>query len=157
MSLAARKAKSGRGLHKRNKKSVLPVMNVTPLIDVVLVLLIVFMVITPMLKKTFFVQLPKQEEKEVPQDQPDDGEPPVVLSINDKGEGELNGTVVPLDEFIEKLRRVYAARDDHTIFFDAHDDAPYGISVQYLDRAREAGAINIAILTKRPKGEESQP
>lgn len=152
MSLVKKRARGeARELRRKKKEGLSPNMNVTPLIDVVLVLLIVFMVITPMLKKTFFVQLPKQEEKELPQNQPEDAEPPVVLAVNEKGEGELNGIYVPLEDFVEKLRRVFAARDDHTVFFDAHDDAPYGAALQYLDRAREAGAVNIAILTKRPK------
>ena len=108
---------------KSAKAPVKPAMNVTPLVDVVLVLLIIFMIITPLMTKQFYVHLPKQEEKAVE---------------------------TPSDQLVGRLRRVFAARNDHVLFFDAHDDAPYGPAVEALDKAREGGAVTIAILTRRP-------
>ncbi|RMF18002.1 MAG: biopolymer transporter ExbD [Candidatus Dadabacteria bacterium] len=132
------------------KERVQPEINMTPLIDVVLVLLIVFMVITPMLRKQFTVQLPKQEKQESPPSAADDTEPPLVVRVDDDGQVHINDQIIPMDGFADKLRRVFAARDDQTVFFDAADDAPYGVAVEILDQARAAGAVYIAILTKRP-------
>jgi biopolymer transport protein ExbD/biopolymer transport protein TolR len=130
-------------------KSVVPQMNVTPLVDVVLVLLIIFMVITPLLTKTFWIHTPKQETEQVPQDQlKDDPNPPLVLHVGAGREIEVNGTTVPYEELAERLKRMFAARDDHILFFDAADEAEYGFTVQVMDQARAGGAVTIATLTQ---------
>lgn len=155
-SAARFQGQAGGELGPRGRKSggnVVPSMNVTPLIDIVLVLLIVFMVITPMLAKQFYVHLPKQDKDKV-ETPPDPGSQPLVLSLTADGIVKLNDTEVPLSELVMKLRRVFAARDDHMLFFDAHEDAPYGLAVQLLDKARDGGAVTISILTERPEGAE---
>ncbi len=142
-------------------KVVAPQMNVTPLVDVVLVLLIIFMVITPLLTKQFWVHTPKQEKEEVTRDQlQQDPTPPLVLKVAADRTINVNGTQVGLDELPDRLRRMFAARDDHVLFFDAADDAPYGFSVQVMDKAREGGAVTIAALTSALGGDtapEEQP
>ncbi len=125
-------------------------MNVTPLVDVVLVLLIIFMVITPLLTKSFWVHVPKQEqEKEevTPEQLQEDPSPPLVLHVGAGRSIQVNGTDVGVDELAERLRRMFAARDDHVLFFDAADDAEYGFAVEVMDRAREGAAVTIAALT----------
>src|SRR5215831_10679738 len=108
-----------------------PNMNVTPLVDVVLVLLIIFMVITPLLAKQFWIHLPNKVEKEPVQDVADKDKP-IVVSVTSTGEIRINHDVVPALEFSAKLRRVLAARAQRTIFFDADDDAEFGAAVQAL-------------------------
>jgi len=129
-------------------KRVAPQMNVTPLVDVVLVLLIIFMVITPLLSKNCWIHLPKQEKEEVTRDELQaDPTPPLVLHV---GAGRLipvNGSEVAFEELSERLKRMFAARDDHVIFFDAADDAEYGFAVEVMDQARAGGAVTIATLT----------
>jgi len=125
-------------------------MNVTPLVDVVLVLLIIFMVITPLLTKSFWVHVPKQEqEKEevTPEQLQEDPSPPLVLHVGAGRSIQVNGTDVGVDELAERLRRMFAARDDHVLFFDAADDAEYGFAVEVMDRAREGAAVTIPALT----------
>ena len=130
------------------KKGVSPEMNVTPLVDVVLVLLIIFMVITPLLSKHFWIHTPKQEKEEVEkQDLADDPEPPLVLRVAADRSINVNGAVVDQGELAERLKRMFAARDDHILFFDAADEVPYGFAVEVMDRAREGGAVTIATLT----------
>ncbi len=129
-------------------KTVAPQMNVTPLVDVVLVLLIIFLVVTPLLSKNFWVHLPEQKKEEVPPDQPPDPEPPLVLRVGADRTLQVNGTAVTLEELPERLKRMFAARDDHILFFDAADDADYGFAVTALDQARDGGAVTIAPLTK---------
>lgn len=129
-------------------KGVTPQMNVTPLVDVVLVLLIIFMVVTPLLTKQFWVHTPKQEKAEVtPEQAQQDPMPPLVLRVGADRALTVNGTSVDLSELPERLKRMFAARDDHILFFDAADDAPYGFTVEVMDRAREGGAVTIAALT----------
>ena len=59
----------------------------------------------------------------------------------------VNGSDVPFPELAERLKRMFAARDDHILFFDAADDAEYGFAVEVMDQAREGGAVTIAALT----------
>jgi len=133
-----------------SKKGVVPVMNVTPLVDIVLVLLIIFMVITPLLMKRFFVYTPKQEKKEVEQLQEptDESQKPLVLFVSSDKTINVNAVTLPFDQVSERLQRMFAAREDHLLFFDAEDDVPYGFAVKVLDQARAGGASIIAPLTQ---------
>jgi biopolymer transport protein TolR len=131
------------------QKGVAPQMNVTPLVDVVLVLLIIFMVITPLLSKQFWVHTPKQEKTEVtPEDVAKDPTPPLVLHVGAGNTVTVNGQDISVEDLPDRLRRMFAARDDHILFFDADDTAEYGFTVQVMDRAREGGAVTIAALTR---------
>lgn len=130
----------------RSGRDVRPEMNVTPLVDVVLVLLIIFMVITPLMNKQFWVHTPKQERVEV--QEPDESNPPLVLQVRANQSVAVNGVEVGFDELPERLKRMFAARDDHVLFVDVAGEAPYGFTVAVLDRAREGGAVTIAPLTR---------
>ena len=129
-------------------KGVAPQMNVTPLVDVVLVLLIIFMVITPLLTKKFWVHTPKQEKEEVEKQQlAEDPDPPLVMRVEADRRVTVNGAEIPFADLAPRLKRMFAARDDHVLFFDAADDAEYGFAVEAMDQAREGGAVTIAALT----------
>ena len=123
-----------------------PSMNVTPLVDVVLVLLIIFMVITPLLAKQFWLNLPNKIEEQQP-DTPDDSKP-IVVSVTKTGAIKINHEVIPKDQFSTKLRRVLAGSGQRTIFFNAEDDAEFGKTVEAMDLARGGGATTIAVLTE---------
>jgi biopolymer transport protein ExbD/biopolymer transport protein TolR len=127
-----------------------PSMNVTPLVDVVLVLLIIFMVVTPMLAKQFWINLPNKVEKDQPAD-PTDKDLPLVISVTAAGEFKINKDVVSRAEFSNKLHRVLAARGERTVFFDADDDAEFGHAVEAMDLSRAGGAATIAVLTEALK------
>jgi biopolymer transport protein ExbD len=124
-----------------------PNMNVTPLVDVVLVLLIIFMVVTPLMAKQFWIHLPNKVEKEPARDTPDKDQP-IVVGVNRAGEIRINRDVVPKAEFAVRLHRVLAAREQRTVFFDADDDAEFGTAMEALDFARAGGAATIAVLTE---------
>jgi len=120
-----------------------PEMNVTPLVDVVLVLLIIFMVITPMLAKQFWLALPdKKAENEPP---PPSDKESIVVTVTKEGQIRINRDVVADAEFPVRLRRALAAAGERTVFFDAHDEAPFGRASQALDLTRGAGAVTIAV------------
>ena len=123
-----------------------PNMNVTPLVDVVLVLLIIFMVVAPLLAKQFWIHMPNKVEKDRPSE-PDDKDRPIVIVATRSGEIRINHEAVPAAEFPGKLRRVLAARGQRTVFFDAEDEAEFGSAVDVLDQARAGGAAEIAVLT----------
>ena len=131
------------------KNRVSPAMNVTPLVDVVLVLLIIFMVVTPLLTKKMVLHVPKKEklENEPPPPPNPDAPKPVVLTYDRDGTIKINSQAVTRQELSQKITRVLAPRSDQLVFFDAQNDAAYGEAVEVMDLAREGGAV-IAVLTE---------
>jgi biopolymer transport protein TolR len=131
------------------KGRVTPQMNVTPLVDVVLVLLIIFMVVTPLLTKKMWLHVPKKDkvEQETPPPPPPDSAKPVVLTYDRDGTIKINSQVVSRPELSQKIKRVLAPRTEPLVFFDAQNDAVYGEAVEVMDLAREGGAV-IAVLTE---------
>jgi biopolymer transport protein ExbD len=124
-----------------------PDMNVTPLVDVVLVLLIIFMVITPLLAKQFWVHVPETPDEAQPAPPTPDHEA-IVVTVDSEGRIHLNRDEVPTAQFEARLGRALAASGDRTIFFDAASDAPYARAVEALDLCRGGGATTIAVSTQ---------
>jgi len=124
-----------------------PSMNVTPLVDVVLVLLIIFMVITPMLAKQFWLHLPNKPDPNEAQTPPDDNNKPIVVSVTKSGDIKINRDVVPANQLSAKLKRALAASGQRTVFFDADEEAEFGRTVDAMDLARAGGAATIVVLT----------
>ena len=127
-----------------------PEMNVTPLVDVVLVLLIIFMVLTSVLNEHFWLHVPekdKQAELEPPPQNED--EQPIVVTVNKQGRVQINQDVYPDGEFPERLKRMLVARGDRRIYFDAEDGVPFERAVEVLDLARGGGAAHVAVLTEK--------
>ncbi|MEZ4380255.1 MAG: biopolymer transporter ExbD [Nannocystaceae bacterium] len=131
------------------KPRVKPEMNVTPLVDVVLVLLIIFMVLAPVLSKSFWVRLPPKDTVEQQLDESNDPNKPLVLSIDDAGNASINKIAVPPGELTRKLIRMFNARPDNALYLDAGDDAPYGAVLTAIDQSKAAQAYPIVILTKK--------
>jgi biopolymer transport protein ExbD/biopolymer transport protein TolR len=123
-----------------------PVINVTPLVDVVLVVLIIFMIVTTMMTRTFWMNLPKSEKKD---DNPNPGDmKPLVLTVDKAGVIRANQTVLTKLEVRDRVIRMLAAKDQKTLFFDAHDEVPYARVVETIDLARAGGVKSIAMLTE---------
>jgi biopolymer transport protein ExbD/biopolymer transport protein TolR len=125
-----------------------PSMNVTPLVDVVLVLLIIFMVVTPLMAKQFWIHLPNKPDKKEEQPAPDDKNENVVVTVTKSGDILINREVVPEAEFSARLRRVLAFKGQRTVFFDADEEAEFGSAVKTMDLARGGGAETIAVVTE---------
>jgi biopolymer transport protein ExbD len=120
--------------------------NVTPLVDVVLVLLIIFMVVTPLLEKMLGVKIPDAEQVELQEAPP----PQLVVSVSPAGELAINTQPVPPDEYVERLRRIIAAQPagERLVFFVADEVANYAKVVAALDGARAAGAETLGMMTE---------
>ncbi|WP_342377953.1 biopolymer transporter ExbD [Myxococcus stipitatus] len=128
------------------KRGLSPSMNVTPLVDVVLVLLIIFMVVTPLLTKQMWMTVPAKSDKAEEQPPPPpDALPPVVLTVDRAGVLRINRDEVPRDQVVARLQRMLNARPDKIVFFDAGDDVPYGAAMEVLDLAR-GGNLTVGVL-----------
>jgi biopolymer transport protein ExbD/biopolymer transport protein TolR len=128
-----------------------PEMNVTPLVDVVLVLLIIFMVLTSTMSEHFWLHVPekdKQADLEPPAPLSPD-EQPIVVLVNKAGQAQINQDAFPDAEFPERLRRMLVARGDRRVYFDAEDNVPFERAVEVMDLARGGGAAHIAVVTEK--------
>jgi biopolymer transport protein ExbD len=129
--------------------------NITPLVDVVLVLLIIFMVVTPLMEKDIMVRVPSTDVvpdvTEVPEGQ-------LLIKIMRTGDIKLNGNPVDINELVDKLKPLLAAKkaDDKVVFVSPEDDANYGRLIAVLDRAKEAGAEALGMTTTPPPKEDGQ-
>ncbi len=131
------------------RATVKPEMNVTPLVDVVLVLLIIFMVLAPVMSQAFNVRLPPKDDKDVQLDQANDPQQPLVLSVLDDGSVEVNGVAIEQAELADRLHRMFNARPDNVLYLDGADEAPYGQVLTTVDVARQGGATPVVMLTKK--------
>lgn len=133
---------------KGKKGRAAPNMNVTPLVDVVLVLLIIFLVITPMMAKQFWLVLPEKPDKQdTVVKEPDDKDKSIVVTLARNGDISINRDAVSKDAFSDKLRRILSAAGERTIFFDADNAAKFGSAMEVLDSARHGGAAHIVVLS----------
>jgi biopolymer transport protein ExbD len=123
-----------------------PEVNVTPLVDVALVVLIIFMVVTPLLVRQVNLHLPSPDTNAAPATPSE--EVPIVVSVDAKGVVRLGRDEVDESELARRLPRMIAASRTKIVHFDADDALPYADAVRVVDRARGAGASKIAIVTK---------
>jgi biopolymer transport protein TolR len=124
--------------------------NVTPLIDVVLVLLIIFMVLTPLAEKQKYARVPEFEPNAQPV--PPDSVPPdqTVLTVLSNGQVTLNREVMSIDEAMAKLGPAYDGRPSKPLFFNAEDKVKYALAMKVLDAAHGAGVNTIGLMTDPP-------
>lgn len=122
--------------------------NVTPLIDVVLVLLIIFMVLTPRVIEEMSANLPSKTETVKKKD--DDQQ--LVVAVYDNGDLALN--MKPLDRkgLHEELRARLRSRAQKVVFLDAHPDLEYGTVVEVMDLVRDAGADRVGMARLKDEG-----
>jgi biopolymer transport protein TolR len=117
--------------------------NVTPLVDVMLVLLIIFMVTAPMLHQGVSVALPRTETTNLPASVED----PVILSITRDGRYYINQTPVARGLLRERLRAYIARRRDKTIFLKADRALSYGTVIETIDMLNRMGVENLGMIT----------
>jgi|SRR4051794_23360475 len=116
--------------------------NITPLVDVVLVLLIIFMVVTPILQMGYEVQVPPKVESAVPPPTSDQ----VIVRMDRDGSTWINKQQVQRNEFPGKLREVLTGRSSKVVFFAADGELPYDQVADFMDLCRNNGAENLGIV-----------
>jgi biopolymer transport protein ExbD/biopolymer transport protein TolR len=121
--------------------------NVTPMADVMLVLLIIFMVVTPMLQKGVSVDMAKAEN---PRQMPDaDKEDAVVLAVTRDGKIYLQSDAVRLGEITPKVKDRISTKLDKTVYVKSDARAKYGDVVNVIDNVRAAGVDSLGLLTEK--------
>ena len=117
--------------------------NVVPLCDVLLVLLIIFMVITPLVQRGIDVKLPETSDSSSGGGQPTGL---IVLTLQAENAVEINGIKYELRGLLEELRRLYSTRQDKTIFIRALAKLPFAKVMEVIDIARGAGVETLALI-----------
>ena len=121
--------------------------NVTPMVDVILVLLIIFMVITPMLQKGVSVDMAKAAN---PRDMQDaDKEDAVVLAVTKDGKIYLGSDKIAVDQITTQVKDRISGKLDKTVFVKSDSQAKYGDVVSVIDNVRAAGVDSLGLLTER--------
>ncbi len=121
--------------------------NVTPMVDVMLVLLIIFMVITPMLSKGVSVDLAKTQHP-IPMQAADKSDA-IVVAVTRDGKTYLNTTQIPAEDLPPKVKDLLTNRLDKTVFIKADARARYEKVVDVVDNLRAAGVDNVGLLTEQ--------
>ncbi len=119
--------------------------NITPLVDVVLVLLIIFMVMTPTLLKEMDLTVPEKADVQVAVPSTTDQ---LVVSVSREGKIGINREPITEAQLAERMHDLMAARTDKLVFFDIDDDANYGEVMHVMDVCRGAGTKVLGIMTK---------
>ena len=128
-----------------SKGSVKSDINVTPLVDVMLVLLIIMMLIAPMLQQGVAVQMPEAAntgEKPDTQDQ-------TVVAIDSRGAFYVNAIAVTPDDLIPRVQRVLEDKKEKIVYLKGDKDAKYSAIMDAMDALRKAQIENIALITER--------
>ncbi len=120
--------------------------NVTPMIDVLLVLLIIFMIVIPLSRKAIDVQLPDPTQQPPPNQQPDKNQ--IVLEVHPGGQMAVNKQPVTMDGLAGKLHEIYDPRPDKIIFIKGDSAVKYQDVIKVMDVARGAGVKVIGVPPK---------
>jgi biopolymer transport protein TolR len=142
-------ASSSAGRGRRGRRPIMAEINVTPMVDVMLVLLIIFMVSAPLLTVGVPLDLPQTQAKSLDQDKN-----PLTLSVNLKGQVFLNDTEVALNDLVPKLKAITDARGgaDERIFVRGDKKVDYGTVMQVMGRLSAAGFHRVALVTEVDQG-----
>jgi biopolymer transport protein TolR len=117
--------------------------NVTPLVDVMLVLLIIFMISAPLLTVGVPIDLPQSQAKSLDQERE-----PLTLSVNDKGQVFLQNTEIKLEELVDKLKAVAKQGAEERIYVRGDKKVDYGTVMKVMGRLQAAGYRKVALVTE---------
>jgi len=139
------------GSHKRRRRAVMSEINVTPFVDVMLVLLIVFMVSAPLLTVGVPIELPRSQAKSLEQDRE-----PLTLSVNVDGQIFLQNAPIKIDELVPKLKAITDARGglDEQIYVRGDKKIDYGTMMRVMGRLSAAGYHRVSLVTEVEQGGE---
>jgi biopolymer transport protein TolR len=144
--MAANAAGRGQWQSRRSRRRSTHVMseiNVTPMVDVMLVLLIIFMVSAPLLTVGVAIDLPQTQAKSLDQDRE-----PLTVTVNDKGQVYLQNTDIKLDELVPKLQAITKNGTDERIYVRGDRKVDYGTVMRVMGRLSAAGYRRVALITE---------
>ncbi len=125
---------------------VLADINVTPLVDVMLVLLIIFMIAAPMLHQGVEVALPRADAANLPMRVED----PLVVSVDRDGNVYLQETRIATEDLVDRLTEQIKTRGDDSVFLKGDRDVPYGRVIEVLDVLHRGGIVRVGMVTEKP-------
>lgn len=123
--------------------------NVTPLVDVMLVLLIIFMVTAPMMVQGVDVSLPQTTSEPLSSEKEH-----LVITINSDGQIYINDFNVTVDFLKEKLAKILEGREDRNVFLRADRNIPYGVVIQVMAEIKGAGVEKLGMVTEPPDSKD---
>jgi biopolymer transport protein TolR len=135
----------GRG--RRRRSAMMAEINVTPFVDVMLVLLIVFMVAAPLLTVGVPIDLPESQAKSMDQDRE-----PLTVSVNDKGQVFLQNTEITVEDLVPKLKAIGKGGTDERIYVRGDRKVDYGTVMRVMGRLSAAGYRRVALVTEVEQG-----
>jgi biopolymer transport protein TolR len=137
------------GKRRHRRKPVMSEINVTPMVDVMLVLLIIFMVSAPLLTVGVPIDLPQSQAKSLEQDKE-----PLTISVNTKGEVYLQNTEIKIEELVPKLQAITQARGgvEERIYVRGDKKVDYGTVMRVMGRLSAAGFHRVALVTEVEQG-----
>lgn len=148
MSVGGRSGGGGRGGRRRRRATgVMSEINVTPFVDVILVLLIIFMVAAPMLTAGVPLDLPQSQAKALTADKD-----PISVSVDASGKIFLQETEISLDEMVPKLKAIAANGYEERIFVRGDKTSNYGAIMKVMGAISSAGYRNIGLVTEATDG-----
>lgn len=118
----------------------------TPLVDVVLVLLIIFIITAPMLQMGIDVNLPRVKAKSI-----DVAEEKLILTVTHDKEIFINKNKIPMRDLRTKLENIFISRTDREVFMRADKTIPYGFVVEVMSEIRKAGVDKLGMITEPPE------
>ena len=143
MQSAQASARGTRGYRRRGRKhGLVSEINVTPLVDVMLVLLIIFMIAAPLLTVGVPIDLPETQAKALNSDTQ-----PITVSVNSAGEIYLQETPIAIDEVVPKLQAIAETGYEERIYVRGDKDADYGTVMRVMARISAAGYRNLGLVT----------
>ena len=117
--------------------------NVTPLVDVMLVLLIIFMVTAPMMMQGVNVSLPKTTSKPLPSEKEH-----LIISVDRSQQIYINDYKVEIEALQAKLKKIYEGRADEKVYLRADKGVPYGVVVRVMSEVKNAGVERLGMVTE---------
>lgn len=142
-SVATGKPRARRGRRRGKHRAMVAEINITPFVDVMLVLLIIFMVAAPLMTVGVPVELPKTAASALPAVE----EEPLTVSITEGGQVSLMKTEIAMDDLIPKLTAIAAERTDNKVFLRADGRVPYEVVAQVMGALNAGGFNEIGLVT----------
>lgn len=128
---------------EEKKQDLMSDINVTPLVDVMLVLLIIFMATAPMMRQGVKVNLPETESRNIKSK-----DEPLILSITKKRHVYIENYKIEFDKLNTKLKKIFFHRKEKEILLEADKDVPYGFVIKVMSQVKAAGITKVGMITE---------